>query len=95
MKTITVPSRARTLNELFRKARRHSLILESAAGERFVLTPIHNWENFDVGDSADFAVEVKRTAQNKRLMKLMAERKKNDDGIRYTLEEIKKEFGLQ
>ena len=95
MKTIAVPSHARTLNELFKKARRRSLILESAIGERFVLAPIHNWEAFDVGDSDDFAVEVKHTARNKKLIKLMAERKKNDNGKRYSLEEIKQEFGLQ
>ena len=96
MKTITVSTRAKTLNALLKKARRRSLILESADGERFVLTSITNWEGFAVGSSADFAVEVKRTAQNKSLAKLMAERRAQDKGRqRLSVEDVRKELGIE
>jgi len=95
MKTITISPRAKTLNTLLKKARRRSLILETVDGERFVLTPLHDWLGFDVGDSDDFAEEVKRTAQNKKLMKLLADRKKKNGGKRYSIEEVKQELGIE
>lgn len=95
MKTISISPRAKTLNTLLKKARRRSLILESANGERFVLTSLHNWQGFDVGDSDDFAEEVKRTVQNKKLMKLLAERKKKNRSKRYSIEEVKQELGIE
>lgn len=95
MKTISISPRAKTLNTLLKKARRRSLILESANGERFVLTSLHNWQGFDVGDSDDFAEEVKRTVQNEKLMKLLAERKKKNGSKRYSIEEVKQELGIE
>jgi len=57
---------------------------------------IAEWQGFDVGASEDFAVEVKRTARNKKLAKLMAERRAKDkDKPRLSLEKIKKELGLE
>ena len=95
MKPVVVSSRAKALNNLLKKARRRNVILESADGERFVLASITQWEGFDVGNNADFAVEVKRTAQNKKLAKLMATRRAKDKGKpRLSLEEVKKELGL-
>ena len=96
MKPVTVPSGAKTLNNLLKKARRRNVILESADGERFVLASIAQWQGFDVGNSEDFAVEVKRTAQNKKLAKLMAKRRAKDKGQpRFSLEEVRKELGLK
>jgi hypothetical protein len=69
MKTVIVSSRSKTLHALLRQARRNGLILQSPEGERFMLTPIGDWEAFHVGDSEDFAEEVKSTSQNKELMK--------------------------
>ena len=40
MKTVTVPTRARTLNALLKQAHRRNVVLESADGERFVLASI-------------------------------------------------------
>ena len=77
MKTVTVSPRAKTLHNLLRKARRNGLILQSPEGERFVLTPIGNWIGFDVGDSDDFAEEVKMTVRNKKLMKFLAKRRRH------------------
>ncbi len=95
MKPVVVSARAKALNNLLKKARRRNVILESADGTRFVLASITRWEGFDVGNSADFAVEVKRTAQNKKLAELMCTRRAKDKGKpRLSLDEVKKELGL-
>jgi len=84
------------LNSLLKKARRRNVIIESADGERFVLATISQWQGFDVGTSDDFAVEVRRTAQNKKLAKLMAVRRAKDKGKpRLSLEQVRKEIGLK
>ena len=94
MKTIAVSARAKSVNELLKKARRGTIILESADGERFALTVLNDWEGFNVGCSDDFAVEVERTSKNKRLMKSLAARQEivKADGI--PLEEVKKQLGI-
>lgn len=98
MKAIAVSARARTLNELLKKARRGTIILESADGQRFALTSVENWEGFDVGSGRDFACEVERTGQNKKLTKSLAARRskaKNGNvapGI--PLAEVRKQLGL-
>lgn len=92
MKTATIPARAKTLNSLLKRARRNSLILQSADGQRFVLTSIENWEGFDVGAEGDFAQEVKLTAQNKKLMKFLAERRSH--AKRIPLAKVKEQLGL-
>jgi hypothetical protein len=94
MRTITIPTRAKTINALLKKARRRSVVLETTDGQRYVLTSVSNWEGFDVGGSRDFGEEVKRTAQNKRLMKFLAERRKTSKGKSKSLEEVEKELGL-
>jgi hypothetical protein len=96
MKTITVSASAKTLTALLKKARRRSLILESPDGERYVLAPIRDWEGFSVGRSQDFAIEVRRTARNKKLAQLMAERREQDKGKpRVSLKDFKKELGFE
>ena len=94
MKTITISTRAKAINDLLKKARRRSVILETADGQRYVLTAVSNWEGFDVGNSEDFGEEVKRTVQNKRLMKFLVERRKTSKGKSKSLEEVEKELGL-
>ena len=94
MKTITIPTRAKAIHDLLKKARRRSVILETADGQRYVLTAVGNWEAFDVGDSEDFGEEVKRTVQNNRLMKFLVERRKTAKGKSKSLEEVEKELGL-
>lgn len=94
MKTITISPRAKTINDLLKKARRRSVILETADGQRFVLTAVSNWEGFDVGNSEDFGEEAKRTVQNKRLMRFLVERRKTAEGKSKSLEEIEKELGV-
>jgi hypothetical protein len=96
MKPTFIPQQEKTLNALFKRARRRNVILESADGQRFVLAAISKWQGFDVGDSDDFAEEVKRTAQNKELAKFMAERRKRSKGKpTYTAAEARKKLGVK
>jgi hypothetical protein len=94
MKAITVSARAKTLNELLRKARRGTVILESADGHRFALTSMSDWEAYDVGESRSFAEEVERTGKNKRLMKALAGRRKGRKIKPIPLAEVRKQLGL-
>jgi hypothetical protein len=75
MKTVIVSSRSKTLHALLKQARKRGLILQSPEGEHFVLAPIGDWQAFEVGDSEDFAEEVKATSRNKELIKFLAERR--------------------
>ncbi|GAB4503737.1 MAG: hypothetical protein Fur0043_07290 [Anaerolineales bacterium] len=96
MKPTIVPREEKTLNALLRKARRQNVILESADGQRYVLAAISNWQGFEIGDSDDFAEEVKRTAQNKELVQFMADRRKGSKGKpTYTAAEARKQLGLE
>ena len=99
MKAIAVSPRAKTLNELLKKARRGTVILESADGQRFALTSVADWEGFDVGNGRDFAHEVERTGQNKKLMKSLAARRKSaktaDVSRDIPIAEVKQQLGLE
>jgi len=83
MKTIAVPARTKTLNDLFKKARNRSLILQSHDGRRFVLAPIEGWEAFEVGDDI---------TRNKALMKHLSERRSH--GATIPIEEVKAKVGI-
>ena len=97
MKTVNISSRAKTVNALLKMARRKNIILRSTNGEQFILSPIQNWEVFDIdyiGD--DFDKEVKATVKNKKLMNYLADRKKKNAGKpRYSIKEVRKELGLE
>ena len=93
MKTIIVSSRSKTIHALLKQARRNGLILESPEGERFVLAPIGDWQAFEVGDSEDFAEEVKATSQNKELIKFLKERRTR--GKRIPIEKVRERLGLK
>ena len=78
-----------------RKARRRSVILESASGEQFVLARVTNMQSFYVGASDDFEEEIKATRKNKRLMKLLDKRArtaKQEKGI--PLAQVRRRLGL-
>lgn len=95
MKTIIVSPRSKTLHALLRKARREGLILQSPEGEQFILSPLGGWRAFYIGDSEDFAEEVKATSQNKELMKFLDERtKKSRNGKRTPIEKVREQLGL-
>ena len=81
MKTITVPKRAKTVNALLRQARRENLIVRSPDGCEFVLTEID-----------DFNREIELTRQNKKLMKFLDLRAKQNNTV--PLEEVKVQLAL-
>jgi len=85
MRAIPIPTRARTLNDLLRKARRKQVVLESADGERFVLASIQGWEGFEVGEDDDIT-------KNKKLMSRLASRRSG--GKKIPLAEVRARLGL-
>lgn len=85
MKTIVVPARAKTLNDLLKAARQTEVILESADGQRFVLISIEDWEGFEVDEDDDIT-------QNKELMEYLAKRR--SQGNRIPLAGVKAQLGL-
>jgi len=85
MRAITIPTRAKALNDLLRKARHKEVVLESADGERFVLASIQGWEGFEVGADDDIT-------KNRKLMSHLASRRSG--GKRIPLAEVKAQLGL-
>ncbi len=83
MKIIPVSARAKTLNDLLKKACRKSLILESSDGHRFVLASLEDWEGFEVGEDI---------TQNKKLMDLLSDRRRS--GRTIPLDKVEAELGL-
>ena len=65
MKTIRVSPRSKTLNALFRQAKRDNLILRSADGLEFILAEVD-----------DFNREIELTRKNKKLMEFLEKRAK-------------------
>ena len=74
MKTVTVPARSKTLNDLLKKARHANVLLRSENGEQFVLAKVSSVQSFYVGDSDDFDEEIKLTRTNKKLMRFLDKR---------------------
>ena len=62
-KTVTISSRARTLNDLLKQALQENLILRTADGREFILAEID-----------DFDREIELTRQNKEFMRLLDRR---------------------
>lgn len=91
MKTITVSTRSKVVNDLLKKARHTNILLQSGDGQHFVLAFVENWQCFDVGVGNDFSDEVKKTARNRKLMKFLAERRRKE-GKRISLSKIKEEI---
>lgn len=60
-----------------------------------MLSPLNGWRAFYVGDSEDFAKEVKAASQNKELMKFLSERaRKSKNNKRTPIEKVREELGL-
>ncbi|MEW5985550.1 MAG: hypothetical protein AB1791_02855 [Chloroflexota bacterium] len=92
MTVITVPAEERMLNALLNKARRSGLILETAAGQRYMLVSIEKWAAFEVGDGDDFAREAELTGQNQELMQFLIGRRTHGKCV--PLSEVKAQLGL-
>ncbi len=80
MKIIDVPPDATEINALLDQARCDDLVLRAADGTQFVL-------------GEDFEDEVRRTRENKQLMELLDERRREAATI--PLEQVKRELGLE
>jgi len=93
MNTLPVPIDSKALNDLLKKARRHSVILEAADGQRFVLASLEEWEGFNVGNSRDFGKEAARTTSNEKLMGALSSRRKS--AKRTSLTDVKKQLGIK
>lgn len=86
MKTTAVSARAKSVNDLLKKARRKTLILEAADGSRYVLAPLGDWEGFDLGESDDIT-------KNRRLLQSLETRRTAKPSV--GLAELKAELGLE
>jgi len=81
MKTVFVPKRAKSINELLKQAARQNVILRAEDGKEFILAEMD-----------DFDREIELARQNKALMKYLDERGKEKATI--PLEELERELGL-
>lgn len=81
MKTVNIPTQAKTVTSLLKKAQRGGLILRSPGGQEFILAEID-----------DFNREIELTGQNKSLMKLLDARGKQTKTVKAA--DVKKRLGL-
>ena len=95
MRAMTISAKSETLNDLFKKARRQDLILQSTDGEQFVLARVTDMQAFYVGNSDDLEQEIAMARQNKKLMKFLDERgAARETGQGIPLDEVKRRLGL-
>jgi len=95
MRTVTVSSRSKALNEILKLAQKADLIVQAADGARFFLTRVGNAQTFYIGSDDDFDVEIAAARKNKRFMKFLDERtKKSKNSKRYPIAEVRKQHGL-
>ena len=81
MKTVNIPTQAKTVTSLLKKAQRGGLILRSPDGQEFILAEID-----------DFKREIELTRHNKALMKLLDSRGKQTKTFKAS--DVKKQLGL-
>jgi len=95
MKTLIISPESSTLRDLLKKAKRKNLVLRTTEGDEYILCKITSTRSFYVGDSEDFAEEVKQTRRNKRLTKFLDERDTQAKGKKgIPLKEVRKQLGL-
>ncbi len=95
MRTVTVSSRSKVLNEILKLAQKADLIVQSADGARFFLTSVGSAQTFYIGSDDDFGAEIAAARKNKRFMKFLDERtKKSKNGKRIPIEKVREELGL-
>jgi hypothetical protein len=93
MKVVTIPTEQKFLSDLLMNVEEDGLILQTSSGQQFVLLSLDEWQGFDVGNSDDFAQEVRTTVENKALMVFLAQRKRNDEPV--PMKDIKALLGLR
>jgi hypothetical protein len=82
MKEITVSPTQAEISSLLECAREEDVLLRTTDGSEFLLTAVD-----------DFEEEIARTRENKELMALLDERRKDKTSIPW--EEVKRELGLE
>lgn len=92
MRVVTIPEAQKFLIELLENVKEEGLILQTADGQQFVLLALEDWQGFDVGESDDFAQEVKATSENQELIEFLAKRR--SQGKRMPMADVKKQLGL-
>ncbi len=81
MKTVTVSTRAKSINALLNQACQENLLLRSSRGREFILAEVD-----------DFNREIELTRQNKKLMRFLERRARQMQTL--SLEDAKKQLGL-
>jgi hypothetical protein len=81
MKTVPISARSKKINALLKRARRENIFLRAKDGAEFILAEIH-----------DFNREIELTRQNKKLMKFLETRAKQDRTI--PLAKVRAELGF-
>ncbi len=95
MKTVTVPLKSKAINALLEMAQENVLLLQTADGRQFVLTPVTNLQAFFVGESDDLATESAIERTNQALIKFLNERgRQAQPGKGTSLEEVRRQLGL-
>ncbi len=74
MKTVTISTQAKEVNELLQMAQETVLLLQTTDGSQFVLTRVTDLPAFYVGDSDDLVTEMATARANQELMKFLDER---------------------
>lgn len=95
MKTVTVSSRSKALNEILKLAQKADLIVQSADGTRFLLTRVDDAQTFYIGSDDDFDAEIAAARKNKKFMKFLDERtKKSRNSKRTSIEKVREQLGF-
>ena len=81
MKTVNIPTQAKTITSLLKKAQKGGLILRSPEGQEFILAEID-----------DFNREIELTRHNKALMKFLDARGKQTKTVKAA--DVKKQLDL-
>ena len=95
MRTVTVSPRSKEVNTLLDMAQESVILLQTADGRQFVLTPVTDPQAFFIGDSDDLASEIAISRANQALMKFLDERgRQAQPGQDTSLEEVRRQLGL-
>jgi hypothetical protein len=82
MKTIKVNGSKPSLKKVLQLAARGDVVLQTAEGKEFVLSPVD-----------DFSLEVALVRQNQALMRFLARRSK--EAKKYTVSQVRSRLGLR
>lgn len=84
MKTVTISSRSKIVNELLTLAAQDDLLLQTADGTQFVLSRLTQAESFQIGESDELVQELTESRKNDAFMKFLDQRGSRAKGRRGT-----------